>query len=446
MASKKRYGPAPSKQKSGAANRAQPSGHDAGWLRIHSRKYGLLACIALAVVASIVWWGMPGSAPDAVTLKEVVAKANAAPLTAGPKALVAASSVVLPEQRRLELSKHLEELDHTLCTYREATKYPNTSRPISEHPDQVYPNRPVEEQHAMRKEGGGKDASVQIHTSQSRVYMVTGESVTFTIKALSKEGKPLSIYVNRALASGIGAQGGRQTPQLPLSIADDGSNGDAVANDGVLSGQLSPAQSGFASFAGTIRTELKYTVDGRAGVVLFDVIYSPDTPATWVGAIRETMEGGSLNFYLKTNVRTPGRYLVSGRVDDANGKPVALVTYNDLLAQGNGEIRLTVVGKLLRDQAPVFPLTLRDVDAFLLKEDADPDRALMPRLEGAAHVTKTYPLKSFSDAEWQSEERSRYLAEYSKDVELAKAALVALNPEQARMPFPQSDCSKTKRH
>jgi hypothetical protein len=304
----------------------------------------------------------------------------------------------------------------------------------------------VEEQHAMRKEGGGKDASVQIHTSQSRVYMVTGESVTFTIKALSKEGKPLSIYVNRALASGIGAQGGRQTPQLPLSIADDGSNGDAVANDGVLSGQLSPAQSGFASFAGTIRTELKYTVDGRAGVVLFDVIYSPDTPATWVGAIRETMEGGSLNFYLKTNVRTPGRYLVSGRVDDANGKPVALVTYNDLLAQGNGEIRLTVVGKLLRDQAPVFPLTLRDVDAFLLKEDADPDRSLMPRLEGAAHVTKTYPLKSFSDAEWQSEERSRYLAEYSKDVELAKAALIALNPEQARMPFPQSDCSKTKRH
>lgn len=443
MASKKRHSPEPRQQKSGAGERAQPSGHDAGWLRIHWRK---LAGITLVLVVSIAWWCMPASAPDEVVASITVPNSTTMPVSAGVNAQAESAPAVSAEQRRLELSKHLEELDHTLCTYREATKYPNTSRPISEHPDQVYPNRPVEEEYAMRKEGGGNDASVQIHTSQSRVYMVAGESVTFTIKAVSKEGKPMSIYVNRALASGIGAQGGRQTPQLPLSIADDGSNGDTVANDGVLSGQLSPAQSGFASFAGTIRTELKYTVEGRAGVVLFDVIYSPDTPATWVGAIRETMEGGSLNFYLKANVRTPGRYLVSGRVDDANGKPVALVTYNDLLAQGNGEIRLTVVGKLLRDQAPVFPLTLRDVDAFLLKEDADPDRALMPRLEGAAHVSKTYPLKNFSDAEWQSEERSRYLAEYSKDVDLAKAALVALNPEQARMPFPQSDCSKAKRH
>ncbi|MDO9194737.1 MAG: hypothetical protein Q7U12_17700, partial [Undibacterium sp.] len=105
-----------------------------------------------------------------------------------------------------------------------------------------------------------------------------------------------------------------------------------------------------------------------------------------------------------------------------------------------------VVGKLLRDQAAVFPLSLRDVDAYLLKENTDPDRALMPRLEGVTHVTRNYPLKNFSDAEWQSEERSRYLTEYSKDVDLAKAALVALDPEQARKPFPQSECSKEKMH
>jgi hypothetical protein len=441
MASKKSPRPEPHPQKRGAGERAQPSGSDAGWLRIHWRQLGVVASIALL---SGLWWVLPGSVPDAKIALDVAPKTATEPLSAGMNVPTIPASSAPVEQRRLELSKQLEELDHTLCTYREATKYPNTSRPISEHPDQVYPNRPVEEEHAMRKEGGGNDASVQIHTSQSRVYMVAGESVTLTIKAVSKEGKPMAIYINRALASGIGAQGGRQTPQLPLAIADDGRNGDSVANDGILSGQLAPAQSGFAAFAGTIRTELKYTVDGRAGVALFDVIYSPETPATWVGPIRESMEGGSLNFHLKTNVRLPGRYLVSGRVDDANGKPVALVTYNDLLAQGNGEIRLTVVGKLLRDQAPVFPLALRDVDAFLLKEDTDPDRALMPRLEGVAHVTKTYLLKNFSDAEWQSEERSRYLTEYSKDVDLAKAALVALNPEQARMPFPQSECSKGK--
>jgi hypothetical protein len=65
----------------------------------------------------------------------------------------------------------------------------------------------------------------------------------------------------------------------------------------------------------------------------------------------------------------------------------------------------------------------------------------MPRLEGPVYVSKQYRLENFSDEEWQSEERSRYIDEYSKDVERAKAALVELNPEQARLPFPESECT-----
>lgn len=437
MATKQRKKPG---QKIGQDKPAQSNGNSVALLR-HWRKG---AMTALAILVFFIWMLNSNSAPE-----NAVALPTSTVGTAGPAAnnfsdLSVPAAVTSKEQQRLALTQQLELVDHTLCNYRKATQYPNTSRPISEQPDQVYPNRPVEEQHAMRKEGGGTDPAVQIQTTQSRVFMVTGETVLFTIKALSKGGNSLPMYVNRTIASGITFQGNRQSPQLALAITDEGRNGDLIAGDGIFSGMLAPAQSGFASFAGTIRTELKYTVDGRAGVVLFDVIYSPETPATWTGAIRESTEGGSLNFYLKTNVQTPGRYVVSGRVDDAKGKPVALVTFNDMVAQGNSEIRLTVVGKLLRDQAPVFPLSLRDVDAYLLKENTDPDRALMPRLEGVAHVTKNYPLKNFSDAEWQSEERSRYLTEYSKDVDLAKAALVAFDPEQARMPFPQSECSKTR--
>lgn len=125
----------------------------------------------------------------------------------------------------------------------------------------------------------------------------------------------------------------------------------------------------------------------RAGVVMFDIIYSPESPARWSGPVREVVEDGSLNFYLKTDVRVAGRYIVNGLVDDAQGKPFALGSFNDLLVVGNNDIRLTVFGKLLRDQSPAFPLTLRDVDAYLLKENTDPDRALMPRLEGTAHIT-----------------------------------------------------------
>jgi hypothetical protein len=136
-------------------------------------------------------------------------------------------------------------------------------------------------------------------------------------------------------------------------------------------------------------------------------------------------------------VRMPGRYIVSGRVDDARGRPFALLTFNDMLGPGPNQIRLTMFGKLMRDQEVALPLTLRDVDGYLLKENADPDRALMPRLEGKVFTSQRHPLKGFSDAEWQSEERTRYLTEFAKDVKLAKNELQAFDPNQ---PLPPSEC------
>jgi hypothetical protein len=399
-------------------------------------------------LAGIFWLaaGEPVSATAAGAAASSGAKENFMGMPPrGPDDISLATGESSKEQRRQELTRQLELLDHTLCSYRDATKYPNSSRPISEHPDQVYPNRPVSEQNAMRKEGGGTDPAVQIQTSQSRVFVAAGEAVVFTIRAVDKDGQNLGLQVNRTLARGLSFQGSRAAPQIALAMDDGGQNGDAAAGDGIYSGILAPDRTGFASFNGTIRTELSYTVDGRPGSVLFDIIYSPEVPATWTGPIRESLEGGALNFYLKANVTTPGRYVVSGRVDDAKGKPFALVTFNDLLGQGSNEIRLTVVGKLLLDQQASLPLTLRDVDGYLLKENTDPDRALMQRIEGPAHVTKNYPLKSFSDTEWQSEERSRYLTEYGKDLDAAKAALVELDPAQTRMPFPQSECSQPKK-
>ena len=96
-----------------------------------------------------------------------------------------------------------------------------------------------------------------------------------------------------------------------------------MPGDGAFAGVLAPAQTGLAGFAGTIRTEVQYSVNGKRGFVLFDVIYTPELPATWSGPAREVMEDGSLVYILKANVRQAGRYVVSGRVDDATGKPFA---------------------------------------------------------------------------------------------------------------------------
>lgn len=334
--------------------------------------------------------------------------------------------------RRLAAANRLALAEELLCSYQDASKYPFTSRPIDEHPDQIHPNRPVVELRSMQARDGSRDTKIRVRTSQSRVFMAAGESVVFDIAATDADGRRLALEVERAVARGLPGERELAAPQVVLVM--DG------AGVGQASGVLSPTASEFAGFAGTIRTEIEYRVAGRAGVAWLDVFYSPEVPATWSGEIRETVEDGSLVFLMKANVAAPGRYLVSARVDDARGEPLALLIFNDVLGAGEQDVRLAMHGRLIHDLAPTFPLRLRDIDAFLLREDVDPDRALMPRIAGEAHVTRMHDLAEFSDEEWQSEERTRYLTEMSRDVEQARAELAELDPRRPGLAFTPDQC------
>ena len=389
-----------------------------------------------ATVAGLVWWG--DGAQQAAAPAVVAAPASTGQQIFSP--LVGSPGLVLPSERAARVSQlreHFELVDKTYCNYLASTKYPQHSRPMAEQPDQVYPNAPVTETNPMRTGNGRSEGEVQLQTSQSRVFMAAGEAVVFSIRALDKDGKVLPAVVTRALAQGMTYQGARSTAQVTIPFGDDGNGADPVSGDGAFAGVLAPAQTGLANFAGTIRTEVRYTVAGKSGFVLFDVIYSPEQPAVWSGPVREVTQDGSLVYLLKAEIRKAGRYIVNGRVDDAKGTPFALATFNDVLPTGPAEIRLIVFGKLLRDAEPALPLTLRDVDGYLLKENVDPDRALMPRLEGKVVTGKAYPMKNFSDAEWESEVRTRHLVEFKNDVALARSAYGRFDPT---VPVPKSAC------
>lgn len=407
------------------------------WLRLPVIRLALPA-FTLAGLAALVWSLVQHGGPAPV------ASAAQAPAPQGQPFFHPVNEQGLPavdqrKERRRQLVSNYQLADHTYCSYRDGSQYPTGSRPMSENADQNTPNAPVAEMNPMRLQGGGADRSVQLQTSQSRVYMAANEAVAFSLRAVDAAGQVRPLVITRAVAQGITYKGTRQTPQVSIAFADDGGGADPVPNDGAFAGVLAPAQTGLAGFKGTIRTQVSYNVNGKNGVVAFDVIYTPELPAVWTGQIREAVENGSLNFYLKAEVRMPGRYIVSGRVDDARGKPFALLTFNDVLGPGPNELRLTMFGKLMRDQDAALPLTLRDVDGYLLRENTDPDRALMPRLEGKVFTSKKHPLEGFSDAEWQSEERTRYLTEFARDLKLASGELQAFDPGQ---PLPPSECGQ----
>ncbi len=342
--------------------------------------------------------------------------------------------LALAEEKR-RAQAQFDQVSKTYCSYLESTKYPNYSRPIAQHPDQVYPNQPIKESHPMRNAYGGADRTIMLQTTQSRVYLAANESVQFGVSAVDQNGAPLNLRITSAAARGLSFDNKGNPPAQALNFSTvNGENPNLTAS-------LTPANSNFARFDGTIRIDVQYQVNDKQGQVFFDVIYTPETPAIWTGKVREATENGDLKFYLPVSIKIPGRYLASARLDDAKGKPVAYLSFNDLLKQSDTEIPLTVAGKLLRDNAVQFPVTLRDIDAYLLKENVDPDRQLMPRLEGAQHLSKVYPLKSFSNEEWQSEERSRYLNEFGKDLQLARSALIATDPQLAQNAQLQNPCA-----
>lgn len=321
------------------------------------------------------------------------------------------------------------QAEQLYSSYRDSTRYPFDSRPIAEHPDQVRPFAPISEDVKLINSKGEVVKGVRMRTTQERVFLSGTESVKFTIAAIDDNGRALGLLVRSASAQSIPDS---RTPikliQAQVPFSDDGNAGDEVARDGVYSARLTPATQGFKTHAGTIRVLAEVASESLQGVVQFDVVYTPEVPATWTG-IREAVEAGSLNFYLKADIRQAGRYVVSGRVDDANGVPFALVQFNNDVGIGAREFKLSVFGALILDKNPIFPLRLRDVDGFLLLPDAFPDRLNMARQPGVVHVSADYPKSRFSAAEWTSEERQRYLTEYGNDAETARRQVEELSPK-----------------
>jgi hypothetical protein len=325
-----------------------------------------------------------------------------------------------------------ERAEHTYNSYRDATRYPHDSRPAAEHADRNRPFDPVSEDKTMRGPTGEPVKGVKLRTGQSHVFLSGGDTAKFTVQALDDTGKVLPLVITRAAAQTV--PDSRQLVQLRsanLEFSDAGAaasgGADTTAGDGEYSARLSPQTQGFAGAAGTIRVLVFVKADGKEGVAHYDIIYTEDTPATWVEpGIREAQESGSLNFYVKANIRTPGRYVVTGRVDDANGQALAHLSFNEELQAGQREFKLHLFGALIRDKRPVFPLKLRDIEGFLLIPDKFPDRLMLARRAGSLFTSRSYSLESFSDAEWSSEERARYLAEYGKDLDRAREDLSRL--------------------
>lgn len=400
------------------------------------------------VLAGVGWWGLglgesgtdeaaeapsaPGAVPSVGPGSARASPAGAAASEAPSKGVAPAAAPLSSEEQEREAQrvlwqKRLERAKFSLDTYVQGTRYPPESRHIREHPDQEQLAAP-ERTRPLRKDS----PDVQLRLKQDKVFLAGDEVVTFSVGCEGQVQQPLPCQVLNARAHEAEHMLGGQEPLagVPLAFVDDGTSGDTLAGDGVLTASFQPSKQGFPLFSGTLRVSFQVRSGSVEGTAFFDVLFTPSPPARFTGKVREAVEHGSLKLYLGIQVRKAGRYVMAARVDDEAGVPFAYLSFNDELAEGAQEVNFVVFGKLLLDYAPTFPLKLRDVEGFLLKESGDPDRELLTTLRGSVHTTREYPTTVFSGEEWQSEERSRYIKEFTNDVNEAQAELDKLGPSK----------------
>lgn len=386
-----------------------------------------LLAVAAAAAALLIWWARPAAeatpppsaqpapAPSALAWPVPARAASAAPVPGPFSALGQAERL----QRREAVQQRLERAEEALAAYRQHARYPHGTRPAREQPDQLRPFAPIAEEHPLRTPGGTASQGVKLLTQQERVFLSGPETCRVSLRLVDAEGNALPLSITRAVFKEVSEPGRTaQTAERALSLQADGQGGFATV--------LAPAQQGFAGFAGRLRLELWMQYGGQPGFTYFDLIYTPGEAARWRGGVAETLVDGHLRFSLPVEVLQAGRYVASLRVDDAAGQPLAVLLFNEELGAGTRSIVFTLHGRLLHDLKPAMPLRLRDVEAFLLVPDRFPDRWMLPRLVGEQHRSQSYALERFSSAEWQSEEKRRYLGELGKDVDEARAELKRL--------------------
>jgi len=386
---------------------------------------GWRIALGAAVLGGWLGWQWLGPDADAQQASASSVPGTASSAASGASGLAPYSAAGLATRdRQLQLwqLRH-ERAEQVYNSYREATRLPPHSRPLGEHSDQARPFEPVVSDAPLRDGSGRPVEGMRIHATQDKVFVSGTESARFTVEALDAAGRRLPLVVRRATAQTVpDTRALTMLTSTELVFTDDGAGADDAAQDGRHAALLTPARQGFAGRAGTIRVVTELAANGQQGVVAFDIVYLPEVAGRWTG-VREAMEDGALVFYLRAQVAVPGRYVASARVHDANGGPVALLQFNEVLPAGAVEFRLPLAGLLVHEALPTFPLRLVDVEGFLLKPGTFPDRVLLPRLPGVVHESKVYPLGSFSAEEWRSEERDRYLAEYARDLARAEEEL-----------------------
>ena len=327
------------------------------------RRRHLLAAVAFLVCVFTLWWS---SGADDETASAVPA----------PKTVATGRAVVTQHVKPSDKSRdqRRERAQRRLDRYRAATQYPPSCQPLSERVELVN----LHEVQPQRLPVGKHGAFVVL--TQSHAYVASNDRLQLGIQCSDA-------------CEVIASEPAKFAPR----------SAEVWRADVVAQVVTAPVRA-------------KVVIDGDERVVAFGVHITGPPPATFGRIVREALHDGSLDLFLEMDVSVSGRYIIYARVDDTDGEPVALLTFNNELKAGRQHARLSLFGKLAHDAGAETPFTVRDIEGYRVAHDAPAGRQQLNDLPGVAHVTRRYAIDDFSPNAWASEQKSRHITRYQSAV------------------------------
>lgn len=305
-----------------------------------------------------------------------------------------------PSSTSSDDSKWRSRMEQTRAALLQKWRYPPESQPLAGKTDLIPPHFvPPTVRPLSKGNEAGKKGKVIIKQSQDRLFMSAGERGMVSIEA-TVDGARVPFVIARADVL-LAKTDSRDPPKKAGTVAftDDGVAPDEVAGDNVLSASVPPSLDMVKGFSGEITVSVDVSANGETGTVELRFGQAANEPARFTQNIRESLEAGSLAFYVGVEVYTAGRYNVHARLFDSKDQPIAMMTFVDEVTKDTREIRLLAYGKLLRDTNAVPPFVVKDVEGWRYTIGSTPDRELMV-MWPCNYRTSSYDPSQFTNADW----------------------------------------------
>ena len=255
--------------------------------------------------------------------------------------------------------------------YREQARYPHSSHPIRDAVDPILRKREPSKQLLPGPNGDGPFLSIWT----SAISYEPGESASLYAELVDNTPKAPSL-ANLLDRDGPRGKAASITAKLiaedggllgDIEYRDDGKGADRRAGDGIYSARfVMPAarapQSGHADSVAVHVQAL--TAKGEPRGALGGFLYS-NPGARLTGRYRETMRDGSMIISAEVDVKTPGRYHLSGTlatpVAGIAERPMAWAQNAAVMQTGKQWLELNYYGLIFHELAATGPFTLASV-------------------------------------------------------------------------------------